>query len=783
MKHLTLLTVGLAVSLYCFGQFSLPFGFLKKYDVPVAHDDGTTLQNPFAGGLNACHFGEIDLDGDGIRDLVVFDRHGNRTFTWHNQGIASESSYTFAPELADKLPRFDDWVIFADYNADGLNDIFTYSRGFAGIKVYRNTGNPESMFERVVYPYLTSFQGSGYVNVLVTYVDYPAIFDVDGDGDLDLLTFWGLGAFVELHLNESMELYGTADSLIFRKTENCWGRFAESEESNFIYLDTCFGFNYSASGEIIEETIGQAAHEGYDQYNLSHVLNPYHGGEPKHTGSTFMIFDENGDGLYDLLLGDVDYAAPALLVNGGTPEEALMVSHTFSFPDYNTPINMLSFPVMSYLDLNNDGVKDMVVSSFDPSLIKSENINNIWLYENNGATDNPQFELTATSFLQDEMLDFGAGAYPVFFDYNNDGLLDIIVGNYGYLDSSYYGPGLNLYCTYRGQLALLENTGTLTQPQFQVADTNFASLPGGYTSENYPYAIVPAVADLDGDGDGDMLAGTAQGNLLFFENVAPPGTAANFVLTDENYQNISVTGFSAPQLFDLNGDGLDDLIVGKRNGTLSFYENTGTAADPQFTFVTDSLGKVDVRNPNLSIFGHCVPHFFRDGEGKIHLFAGSEFGEIHYYTDIENNLDGAFKLVMKNYLWIDEGLYSAVALADLNSDGLPEMVVGNYSGGLSWFEGTTPPPESVSENPEPAIKWQVFPNPAADFIRIKAEIPYNKIVSYKIIDMTGKVVLDGNLPTPTIDISMLKNGIYLVSVFYDSRGAALQSSEKFILQR
>jgi hypothetical protein len=40
---------------------------------------------------------------------------------------------------------------------------------------------------------------------LVTNVDYPAIFDIDNDGDLDILTFWGLGSFMELHQNMSVE--------------------------------------------------------------------------------------------------------------------------------------------------------------------------------------------------------------------------------------------------------------------------------------------------------------------------------------------------------------------------------------------------------------------------------------------------------------------------------------------------------------------------------------------------------------------------------------------------
>ncbi len=749
-------------------QYDLPFGFEKKYTIAVADSLGDVLQNPWAGGMNACQFGEIDLDDDGIRDLVVFDRNGNRIQTWKNQGTPGEISYTFDPDLAGKLPHFDDWVIFADFNMDGLNDIFTYSKGFAGIKVYRNTGNPDDMFELVVYPYLKSFQGSGYVNVLVTYVDYPAIFDLDDDGDLDLLTFWGLGSFVEFHLNESMELYGVPDSLIFRKTENCWGRFAESEESNTIYLDTCFDRGYqSPHGPEIPPPSGGAG-----------------GGAlpPRHTGSTFLIFDNNGDGLTDLLLGDVDYAAPALLINGGTPRDALMTAHTFTFPDYDTPIDLLSFPLMSLLDLNNDEVKDLIVSPFDPSLVKSKNVDNTWLYLNQGETNNPDFNLFTKTFLQNEMLDFGAGAVPVFFDHNNDGLQDIVVGNYGYLDSSYYGLGLNLYCDYRAQLALLENTGTAAQPSYQLKTTNYMNLPDYFPEHGKPYAAVPSFGDLDGDGDEDMLMGNAEGTLFYFENIAPSGQPADFQLIDPSYQDLDAGSFSAPQLFDLDNDGLKDLAIGKRNGTISWYRNIGSAASPEFTLVTDTLGMVDVRDPNLSVFGFCIPHFYRDETGNVHLFAGSEFGEIYYYNNINDNIEGKFSLVMKNYLWIDEGLRSAVAIGNLNDDLYPEMLLGNYSGGLSYFSGTIPPPAIVEDEWDETTEIRIYPNPARDHVYI--DFPKTsdvKIFKISIMDFTGKEIQTIFDQQKQIDVRNMKDGIYLFCFWIDSPNGLKKKTVKVII--
>ena len=81
----------------------------------------------------------------------------------------------FHPEFAGLFPELYDWAIFVDYNMDGKNDIFTYSPGYASMMVYQNISDETLKFKRVVYPYLTSYQGGGYVNIYVTYADYPGI--------------------------------------------------------------------------------------------------------------------------------------------------------------------------------------------------------------------------------------------------------------------------------------------------------------------------------------------------------------------------------------------------------------------------------------------------------------------------------------------------------------------------------------------------------------------------------------------------------------------------------
>ena len=163
------------------------------------------LKFPWAGGLNSCQFCAIDLNADGVNDLLIFDRHGNRKLTYINKGTSNVIDYTFAPALARQLPELHDWVITADYNCDGKMDIFTY--GFGGARVFENISDTVLKF-KLITDLLESYYYTGKVGILVTSVDYPALADIDSDGDLDLLTFFGLGSYVEYHKNLSMEKYG-----------------------------------------------------------------------------------------------------------------------------------------------------------------------------------------------------------------------------------------------------------------------------------------------------------------------------------------------------------------------------------------------------------------------------------------------------------------------------------------------------------------------------------------------------------------------------------------------
>lgn len=660
----------------------------------------SALNSPWVGGLNACQFGRMDLDNDGKKDLLVFDRHGNRLCCFLNKGEAGEIDYQYTVEYNKDFPKLNDWAIFADYDGDGKEDIFTFSNGWAGIKVYRNVSVDGHIgFQLVKYPYLSSWQGGGEVNILATNADYPAIVDLDGDGDLDILTFSVMGTFIEKHLNLSMERYGCLDSLVFERTDPCWGRVAESDEDNVMYLDTCL-FGYGI--KVIED--------GF-----------------RHRGATVSVRDVTGDGLLDLVLADVDYPGLTLLVNGGDSEKALMVSQ-LDFPQRD-PVLLPSMPVPYFTDIDNDGDDDLLVSPFDPDPMACDGMESIWLYLNHGTNEIPDFQLYKRSFLQDAMLDFGTGSFPVVVDWNGDGLKDMVVGTIT-----------------ENSLMWLKNTGTPTAPLFRI--TEFLFDFGVYTG------LIPAFYDLDGDGRLELLTGTAEGNLLLFDH---DGT-----LLDDDYLHYDKV-CSAPCFFDVDQDGAVDLVVGNETGKLSFYKGV----TQQSTLRDDEWGGVDVRDYSISYYGYSVPTLFQSGD-EILLAVGSESGKVFLYDGITTDEDALFHEASERWSALCDdmpetfGMRSSSALTDLDNDGRLDIVVGNFSGGLQLFNAMIPINNlEIAEQQEDG-EVLVFPNPVDTQCHIVSQTECIKKVS--LVDLFGRVLQEQTVGGKEclMEVADLHSGVYLL---------------------
>jgi len=763
MKKICLISLIILSGLKLSAQQFMDYGFQRNLTVKVKDSLLNYLADPWCGGLNSCQFGEIDLDQDGRNDLVIYDRSRLKLLTFINNGTANTVDYTYAPEYEDKFPPIYDWMEIADYNCDGKMDIYTSSNG--GITVYKNISDPVNglRFQLITYN-IIALQASQMIPIFANSVDFPAFADIDGDGDIDILNFYILGNYVSYYKNLSMETYGNCDSLNYVLVDNCWGMFTQNVSNNKIaFVDTCV-FNKNSD----------------DKKDLLHPK------QVEHAGSTLLATDLNGDGVMDLLLGCVGYPNIDKLVNAGTRDSARMTSAGLdtTFPSYSVPVSLMSFPAPVMMDVNNDGKKDFLVSSFEMSQTVSENLKSCWYYKNTGTASVPVFDYQYNNFLQKDMIDAGAGAYPVLADYDGDGLPDLFIGNYGVHDSSYYSFG-SLYSTFRSRISLYKNIGTASNPEFQFVTNDFANI-----AHRKLVGVVPTFGDIDGDTAMEMIIGKSDGTLDLYDNTNKFGQPMNMVLAQTNYQGIHIGsfGYAAPQLVDLDGDGLLDLVIGDKAGTLYYYRNTGTKTNPVFTLVTDSLGGVVVCKHWQSNYGSSVPCFFKDSTNHFRLFVGSESGYIYYYKDIDNNLSGHFTLKDSMVSFIYEGYRSAVAVANLRNDTFPDMIVGNYGGGVTFYKGITPPPAGIPEYAQSnSITTLAFPNPADGELSIKFRdnitIETATVSIFNIIGQSVKcstAISQGNI---IVNTTSLDNGLYffLMTGKNKNDGKEISGSGKFVV--
>ncbi len=695
---------------------------------------GTVVKNPWVGGFNAPIFSEIDMNGDGIKDLFVFDKDGGRVTTYINNGTPNTVDYVFAPQYKKKFPEgMHDWVRLVDFNCDGKEDIFTYSYS-GGMTVYRNDYTPGNGLQfSLEYNLVYSKYGSIIANLYVAAVNLPALTDVDYDGDLDVLTFPVTGNFVEFHVNKGMELFNRCDTLIYEIDPNCFGNFGLSGSSNSAIL----GISCRQSNPVPPPPPNVVQHG-------------------MHSGSCMIAVDLDGDGDKDLLNGDILGDNILMVGNGGSASTANMTFQDTAFPSYDVPVDLFTFPSPYYLDVTNDGNKDFVVAPCISG--PAENFNNVLMYRNTTNNQTNVFNYQKNRFLSDEMIEVGAGANVTFIDIDSDGLKDIIAGNYGYYSDS---------LPFESGLAWFKNTGSATLPSFELQTQNF----GGF----FPLPLTgldPAFGDLDNDNDQDLILGHSDGTLVLFQNTAGPGNIPVYALIQPELLNnfgtpIDVGQFSAPQIVDVNRDGLLDLIIGERSGNINYYVNTGTVSFPQFTLVNANWGGVNVTNV-YSLYSYSNPCLY-DSAGTYQLLVGSVQGYIYQYNNIDLNLNGQFTLIDSMYYNIYEPARVNVDVADLNGDGTLEILTGNNAGGLTLykFDNTIGlPPVNAS-----SVPFTVYPNPTSGelYVRFDDQAPTERIVT--LFDISGRELqtVQNYSNTLVFDVSRYARGMYHCRVIENNR--------------
>ena len=493
----------------------------------------------------------------------------------------------------------------------------------------------------------------------------PHLVDIDGDGDLDL--------FVQEYSNQVMffEQVGTAtEPRYLWRTDRYkdlevgeWYHFADVDaDGDFDLLGeqrfSLIRFWQNNGGfdkpefELVTETLLDTAGEVVfsDRQNI-----------PK-------VGDIDCDGRLDLMLGRLEGTITRYEADGVDDTGAPKFRHvTDNFQDIeiigqvfgNNLASLHGANTMALEDIDGDRDLDLFWGDFfEPGLL---------YIENTGSCTTPSLRSEPEPFpLNDPILTSGYNA-PAFGDIDGDFDNDLLVG--------VLGGAYNANSTTIDNFLHLEQT---TPNSFEVKTRRYVS------NIDLGSETFPSFADLDGDGDQDMLVGNKiqpddnlTGKLFRFENIGTP-TEPKFILRGIVPEFTGAYHY-APAFGDLDSDGDLDILMGTWRDELMLVINDGQVTEPNWTIADSAIVKLTRGRNATPTLGDI------DDDGDLDLFIGESSGDINFYRN-DGGTDGPeFILVDDKYGGIDAGRRSVPTLVDIDTDGDLDLVVGSEAEGLKLY--------------------------------------------------------------------------------------------------
>lgn len=532
-------------------------------------------------GLEMKHFTApffFDYDNDGDIDLTLCSLSG-RGVLYINNPVNGKPSYTPDPAYLAQIAllepnKYYSYAVHADLDNDGRPDLIT--AGFTGLTLFYNKGTltqPDWIKDSLLFAPVNSLIGSDAK---------PELGDLDGDGDLDLLVGTGeslLGGpepgitlgFRNTGSNSlpSFELYPAFVTGLPDIGRNSYP--ALSDVNGDGKLDLLLGrdlssFTYFRNNGTVNEPVWVS------QSNLFVVENSHYWKNPDFT-------DIDGDGDNDLVYG-TDQGNLICYQNTGTVTSPVYTYNGSFFPVAKVSGNS----TVSLADYDGDG---------DLDLLTGADLGQVRLVRNTGTATAPAFELTAGNLGN---ISFSSQSFPRFVDIDKDGDLDIVSGAF---DGKIY--------------VYLKNGSGYSQNT-----SMFGTVDIGWSS-------VPAPVDIDNDGDIDMLVGAeANADVKFYEN-----TGNNvYVLNTSFMSGVNFGSYNKPSFADIDNDGDQDLLIGSLWGTIKYYENTGTPELPVWVQNTQIIGTLE-RDQSSVPFAADI-----DGDTRPDLVIGDADGNFIAYKNM-----------------------------------------------------------------------------------------------------------------------------------------------------
>ncbi|MDA3886720.1 MAG: FG-GAP-like repeat-containing protein [Candidatus Delongbacteria bacterium] len=510
----------------------------------------------------------------------------------------------------------------------------------------------------------------------------PAITDLDGDGLLDLLIGEALGNINHFEQSGPNSYSFTLVTSNFNSINyGLWGSpspsFTDLDGDGLI--DMIIGHNngnlYHYEQNSVNSTSFTLITSSFNSIDVGSYSQP-------------EFTDIDNDDLLDLMIGESSGN-----INHYEQDSLNSTSFTLVTSNFNS-IDVGSNSSPAFTDLDGDGLIDMIIGE------TSDNLNH---YEQN-TIGSSSFSLKNTNIASNP----GGNCIPLLTDIDNDGYIDMIVGD---RDSNFYlFEQDEMTSMYFGRFIVGGNTDNkyfivgknltddvnISCPEgYQISFNEFS----GYSQNVYIAPDGGAVADTVFINFDPSSTGIYNGNVTHTSTGADNKTIAvtgeafeqpayityqtfsnTIPLKNSNFSSINVGSSNDPAVTDLDGDGLLDMIMGEMNGNINHFEQSEPNSYT-FNLVTENFNSI-----TFGALGYPSPSFTDlDGDWLIDMILGCNTGNLYHYE--QNSVNStSFTLVTSSFNSINVGSYSKPEFTDIDNDGLLDLMIGESAGNINRYE-------------------------------------------------------------------------------------------------
>lgn len=369
----------------------------------------------------------------------------------------------------------------------------------------------------------------------------------------------------------------------------------------------------------------------------------------------------------------------------------------------------IRFNQWKYVDYENDGDLDIIVGmdewgeyGWDNAFDENGNWTNgplhgyVYLLEN----VNGKYENKGKLQAADKPLDVYGAPTPNMYDFDGDGDLDLICGEF--LD----------------KLTWFENTGTRQKPVF--AEGRILKNAEGIIKMDLEM-IIPVGVDWDNDGNMDLVIGDEDGRVALLKNTGkvsenmPVFESPHYFKQQAEY--VKFGALVTPYSVDWDNDGDEDLICGNSAGYIGLIENLDGANPPSWDKpkILEAEGEVirimagengSIQGPAEAKWGYTTLSVNDwDGDGLQDIIVNSIWGKVEWYKNVgSKNSPKLAKAQSVKVQWeqkppkpewnwwdpesnqLSTQWRTSPVTTDWNEDGLMDLIMLDHEGYLVFFE-------------------------------------------------------------------------------------------------